>query len=272
MGGAGADSLDGGTGADTLVLSGDDVATGGADADVFDVSAEPGAMITITDFDATTNNATGTIYDPLNPGDQSDNDFVDLSAFFSGINDLRAANLSAPGADVVLDLGNGQTLTLQGVTDVNLLNFESTNVICFTPGTMIATPSGPRLIEALRPGDRVLTRDNGPQPIVWIGDRTLSPLELWNAPNLAPITIAADRIGAAHDLTVSPQHRLLIGGQRAELLFDEPEVLVPAISAFAGTRCKADRGGRGAIHSPAFRAARGHLGEWCGGREPASGR
>ena len=233
-GGAGADSLVGGAGADTIVISGDDVVTGGADADTFAVSAEPGAAITITDFDPTTNNSTGTIYDPLNPGDQTDNDFVDLSAFFSGINDLRAANLAPDGSDVVLDLGNGQTLTLQGVTDVNLLNFESTNVICFTPGTMIATPSGPRRIETLREGDRVLTRDNGPQPIAWVGDRTLSAGELAAAPRLRPITIAPEALGGSQALTVSPQHRLLIEGARAELMFDEPEVLVPAVSLLGG--------------------------------------
>ena len=30
------------------------------------------------------------------------------------------------------------------------------------------------------------------------------------------------------DLTVSPQHRMLIGGWRAEMLFGEPEVLIAA--------------------------------------------
>ena len=49
-----------------------------------------------------------------------------------------------------------------------------TIVSCFTPGTRIATPSGLRTIERLQQGDLVVTRDHGPQPIRWVGQRTLS--------------------------------------------------------------------------------------------------
>jgi hypothetical protein len=38
-------------------------------------------------------------------------------------------------------------------------------------------------------------------------------------------------------LTLSPQHRLLVSGWRAELLFGDPEVLVPAL-AFVGDRAE----------------------------------
>ncbi|MFA5582109.1 MAG: Hint domain-containing protein, partial [Paracoccaceae bacterium] len=37
--------------------------------------------------------------------------------------------------------------------------------LCFTPGTLIDTPDGPRLVEDLRPGDLVLTADHGAQPL-----------------------------------------------------------------------------------------------------------
>jgi hypothetical protein len=40
--------------------------------------------------------------------------------------------------------------------------------------------------------------------------------------------------GALDDLTISPQHRMLIKGQQAELLFGESEVLVPAIQLIDG--------------------------------------
>src|SRR5690606_17553496 len=44
-------------------------------------------------------------------------------------------------------------------------------VICFTPGTRIETPDGPRLVQDLREGDRVSTMDNGAEEILWIGSR-----------------------------------------------------------------------------------------------------
>ena len=38
---------------------------------------------------------------------------------------------------------------------------QQSGVICFTPGTRIQTEHGTRLIEELREGDRVQTKDNG---------------------------------------------------------------------------------------------------------------
>ncbi|NNJ68922.1 MAG: type I secretion protein, partial [Boseongicola sp.] len=40
---------------------------------------------------------------------------------------------------------------------------------CFTPGTLIATDRGPIAVEALRTGDRLVTRDNGLRRVHWIG-------------------------------------------------------------------------------------------------------
>lgn len=104
-------------------------------------------------------------------------------------------------------------------------------VICFTPGTRIATPQGPRPIETLRPGDLVLTRDNGPQPLLWSARRRLTGARLHVMPGLAPIRLRAGALAEAApepDLIVSPQHRLLVTGPAAEALFGTPEVLVRA--------------------------------------------
>ena len=227
-GGAGADTLDGGSGADTLVMGGGDTGTGGTGADTFVVPDEDNATATITDFDTTTNTTPGTLYDPLNPPDQSDNDFVDLSAYFGGINAMRTANLAPPGSDVILDLGDGQTLTLIGVTDVNTLNWEMTNVICFAAGTGIRTPSGERLIESLKVGDWVSTADNGAKRIRWIGARTLGAAELTALPHLRPVHIARGVLGNERALTVSPQHRMLIDGASVDMAFGEREMFAPA--------------------------------------------
>ncbi|MEZ5868180.1 MAG: Hint domain-containing protein [Defluviimonas denitrificans] len=102
---------------------------------------------------------------------------------------------------------------------------------CFVAGCRIATDHGAVAVEDLRVGDRVLTRDHGYRPIRWIGAREFTEETLTDFPELRPVTIAAgalDGLLPSADLTVSPQHRMLIrdpeGGE---------EVLVPAISLTA---------------------------------------
>ena len=94
---------------------------------------------------------------------------------------------------------------------------------CFTRGTLIATPEGPRLIEDLQPGDFVLTLDHGPQPLILIS-RAIFAATGRNA----PVRIRKGALGNDADLIVSQQHRMLIGDWRAELFFGEAEVLVAA--------------------------------------------
>lgn len=104
-------------------------------------------------------------------------------------------------------------------------------VICFTPGTRIATPDGPRAIETIRPGDRISTRDDGAQQVLWTGARRMSGARLYALPHLRPVRIRAGAMGEARpegDLIVSPQHRMLVKGAQAQALFSHDEVLVAA--------------------------------------------
>ncbi len=104
---------------------------------------------------------------------------------------------------------------------------------CFTPGTLIETADGPRRIEGLCPGDLVLTRDHGLQPLRWVGRVRLSPAHLARHPEHLPVSFAPGSLGQGlplRQLLLSPQHRLLITGWQAELLFAQEEVLVPAIA------------------------------------------
>ena len=104
-------------------------------------------------------------------------------------------------------------------------------VICFTPGTRISTPDGPRAVETLAPGDEVLTRDNGPQEIQWTGARRMSGARMFVMPGLRPIRLRAGALGIEEpdqELLVSPEHRLLIRGRTAQALFNTSEVLVAA--------------------------------------------
>lgn len=85
--------------------------------------------------------------------------------------------------------------------------------VCFTAGTRIATPAGWRPVEAIRPGDLVETRDHGPQPVRWVGARSLSPFETLALPRLRPIRLAAGALGPGRPLRplrLSPQHRVLV--------------------------------------------------------------
>ncbi len=104
-------------------------------------------------------------------------------------------------------------------------------VICFTPGTMIATPWGPRDVASLMEGDKVQTRDNGSAEILWMGARKVSGARLRAIPELTPVRL---RAGSLDDhvpdegLLVSPEHKIVLQGPRARTLYNADEVLVTA--------------------------------------------
>jgi hypothetical protein len=120
-------------------------------------------------------------------------------------------------------------------------------VICFTGGTLIATPDGPRPVEAIRPGDRISTRDDDAQEVLWTGSRRMSGARLYAMPHLRPVRIRAGAMGEDRpefDLLVSPEHRMLIRGARAHELFSENEVLVAARDLIDGQRVISEPGFR----------------------------
>ncbi|MFY9210292.1 MAG: Hint domain-containing protein [Aestuariivita sp.] len=125
---------------------------------------------------------------------------------------------------------DGQTLvngtlvdTTFVLTETDVTPAQMEVVPCFTPGTLIETRWGARAVETLRVGDLIATQDTGMQPLRWIGRRTVTARG-----KLAPIRIRAGALGNERDLLVSPQHRMLLTGWQAELLFGEEEVLVAA--------------------------------------------
>lgn len=100
---------------------------------------------------------------------------------------------------------------------------EIAGAICLTRGTLIDTPEGPKYIETLREGDLVNTLDHGAQAIRWIGSRVMQATG-----TLAPVVIKAGAMGNIRDLTVSQNHRMLMRGPQAQVLFGERDVLVAA--------------------------------------------
>lgn len=109
---------------------------------------------------------------------------------------------------------------------------------CFTPGMMIDTPDGPRPVETLGPGDLVLTMDAGAQPVRHVLDDTFRA-----AGHLAPVRFEAGAIGNKVPLIVSPQHRVLISGWRAEFFYGQEEVLVAAVHLVNGDTIRQVSGG-----------------------------
>ncbi|MFY0660870.1 MAG: Hint domain-containing protein [Shimia sp.] len=103
---------------------------------------------------------------------------------------------------------------------------------CFTPGTLIRMRGGQVPVETIQVGDLVKTLDHGFQPVRWIGSVTLSAAQLAANPSFQPVQIQKNAFGAGRPrrtLTVSPQHRILLEGWRAELFCGEPQVLAAAV-------------------------------------------
>src|SRR5690606_23181699 len=90
--------------------------------------------------------------------------------------------------------------------DSALARFGEVACVSFTRGTHITLASGAQVpIENLRVGDKVLTRDDGPQAIRWIGHTTLRAVG-----DFAPVVIAKGALHNENDLIVSPDHRLFV--------------------------------------------------------------
>jgi hypothetical protein len=203
FGGVGSDTVFGGTGDDSITFSEGDDASGGTGDDLF----------VLEDLGEPEN---GTITIDGGSGNETTGDTLKIGTLGVLNQDVR---------DTFVDDGTGSYSGSIQLDDGTVLNFsEIENIICFTLGTRITTPRGLVAIEALKVGDLVFTRDHGLQPIRWIGARTVPAID-----RFAPVRIRPNVLtGQDRDLLVSPQHRVLFNGYRAELLFGEREVLISA--------------------------------------------
>ena len=115
--------------------------------------------------------------------------------------------------------------------------------ICVVSGTMVMTPQGGRAVEDIAAGDAVITRDHGIQVVRWTG---ASRFEAKGT--CAPVRFETGVLGNTEPLLVSQQHRVLVEGWQAELLFGEEMVLVPAIHLLNDTDVRLKRGGQVQYH------------------------
>ena len=101
-------------------------------------------------------------------------------------------------------------------------NYTDLTPFCFCKGTLIKTHDGERPVEEIDIGDLVWTLDKGMQPVSWVG-KTIAKGGIARR-----VLIKKGALRNKRDLRVSPNHRMLISGWRAELLFGAAEILIPA--------------------------------------------
>ncbi len=100
--------------------------------------------------------------------------------------------------------------------------FAEVASVSFTRGTRITMASGAQVpIQEIRVGDRVLTRDDGPQIVRWVGETTLRAVG-----DFAPVVIRKGALHNANDLILSPDHRLFVYQRQDRLGAGRHEVLI----------------------------------------------
>ena len=154
---------------------------------------------------------------------------IQTQTYLPTVNTWQTVTLSVP-----FDTAGTYSIRFTGIGPNNSLGAVIDNVsfvVCFTAGTLIDTPGGPRPVEDLRPGDLISKLDNGPQPVPWVGHRSVTRDKMMRDLRLRPVTIAEGAFGPSRpvrDLAFSRQHRILRTRWASALFFAEPEVLVPA--------------------------------------------
>ncbi|WBU57666.1 Hint domain-containing protein [Paracoccus sediminicola] len=96
---------------------------------------------------------------------------------------------------------------------------------------LILTTRGEMRADQLCRGMQIVTLDDGPQPLRWVGRQPEDASRLAAAPEMLPIRIRAGALGPdtpCADLLVSQQHRILVRSRIAERIFGAAEVLVTA--------------------------------------------
>lgn len=117
------------------------------------------------------------------------------------------------------------------VSGVENLADHLASIPCYTPDCRIETKSGPQRAGDLRPGDLVVTRDNGLVPVRWIGSRRFDWRMLGLNPLLRPVNIAVGALGDGtplHAMTVSPNHGIVVPSRAPKDVTDQRETLSQA--------------------------------------------
>ena len=195
-----------------------------------------GTLVATDDSETITVGGTKT-FDPLANDVNSAGGSLTIT-HINGVNVTANSSVTLSTGQIVTLNGDG-TFTVETDLDVEEVNFTYTvsngagsddvglvsinTIPCFVAGTRILTPDGEVPVEALCPGDLVVTHDDGARPLIWTGSRRVE-----GRGTFAPIRIDRHALGNYRPLLVSPQHRVVIRDPRAELMFGSRDVLVAA--------------------------------------------
>ncbi|WP_417271193.1 Hint domain-containing protein [Celeribacter sp.] len=164
----------------------------------------------------------------LNPdGSTGNSTSLGFEIVWNGQTNTALVTFTSPYDDAILQFRGG--FGFGGVNSALIL--DDIMLACFAAGTLIETPTGLVPVETLGEGDLVMTLDDGPRPLRWVGQRQIEAQELQARPQWKPVVVPRGAFGQGRpmqDLWLSPNHRLLISNPRVELMFGSTEVLVAA--------------------------------------------
>lgn len=127
-----------------------------------------------------------------------------------------------------IDSGN---VVVDEYEDTRIQYSDLDDIPCFCQGSHLMTDQGEQAVDWIRAGDRVLTKDNGYQTVIWTARSVITVQMLKSNPKLRPVKIAArgiDGAAPAQDLLLSPEHRVLLASAQIELLFGCDEMFAAA--------------------------------------------
>lgn len=201
--------------------------------DIGDAVAIGGVSYSISRIQEPSSSGRFTLSDGTNrsfdPGSESNLSAVFLTVTNGSVTRYFIIPNDSYGSMMIAEVRTG-SLTDVAASDAAIISTSdnAVMVMCFVTGTRIDTPQGALPVQHLRPGDLVMTRDRGAQPVQSV---LRQKVDLADAPDrLRPITFQPGALGPGvpdRRLCVSPQHRILVTGQ------DGCPVLVPA-KAFLG--------------------------------------
>jgi hypothetical protein len=126
---------------------------------------------------------------------------------------LQGNQLTAVGTGVTLTVAT----SLPGNDFIFITHNSNTYIVaCFATGTSILTAGGPRAVEALCPGDVVITATGRLAAIRWIGHRRTELRRHPSPHDVMPVRVRAGAFGPGlplRDLVLSPDHAVLVEGK-----------------------------------------------------------
>jgi len=141
------------------------------------------------------------------------------------LDNLTFENLPTHSQPLVIPTAGGAEILLEPVPP------------CFARGTRLLTPTGYTPVEALKPGDPVVTLAGTVKPIIWIGRRSIDIAAHHRPDAVRPVRILANAIAPGtpgKHVRLSPDHALLLRGQLVPV-----KCLVNGATILRERRCQA---------------------------------